>query len=120
VRTEDRAAAVQPLLRVLHVRVVDAVRELLDELGRVEELVGKVRGVEVDAEALAPPDRLERPVGGGKVIGDLGGVHLEGEAHALLVEDVDDRIPALGEVVIASLDLVPVVRREGVEHVPDR
>jgi hypothetical protein len=44
---------------------------------------------------------------------------LEGEAHALGVEDVDDRPPALGEVLVAALDLAPVVGRERVEHVPD-
>jgi hypothetical protein len=46
-------------------------------------------------------------------------VDLEGEAHALGVEDVDDRAPALGEVLVAALDLGPVVGREGVELVPD-
>jgi hypothetical protein len=45
---------------------------------------------------------------------------LEREAHALGVEDVDDRPPALGEVLVAALDLRPVVRRERVEHVPHR
>ena len=32
-----------------------------------------------------------------EVVGDLGGVDLEREAHALGLEDVDDRAPALGE-----------------------
>jgi hypothetical protein len=44
---------------------------------------------------------------------------LEGEAHALGVEDVDHGPPALGEVRVAALDLRPVVGREGVELVPD-
>ena len=79
----------------------------------------EVRGVEVDAEALAVPDRVERLPRRGEVVGDLGRVHLEREAHALLVEHVDDRVPALGEVLVAALDVVPVVGRERVEHVPD-
>jgi hypothetical protein len=44
---------------------------------------------------------------------------LEGVAHALGVEDVDDLRPALGEVLVAALDLREVVRGEGVEQVPD-
>jgi hypothetical protein len=47
-------------------------------------------------------------------------MHLEPEAHTLGVEDVDDRAPALGEVLVAVLDLGEVVRRKGIEHVPDR
>ena len=47
-------------------------------------------------------------------------MHLEAEANALLVEDVEDRIPACGEVREASLDLGPVVGRKRVEHVPGR
>ena len=47
-------------------------------------------------------------------------MHLEREADAFGVEHVDDRAPALGELLVASLDRVEVVRREGVEQVPDR
>ena len=56
----------------------------------------------------------------GEVVGDLGRVDLERELHALGVEDVDDRREALGELLVAALDLGEVVRREAVEHVPDR
>ena len=80
----------------------------------------KWRRVEVDPEALAVADRVERLPRGDEVVGDLGRVHLEPEPDALGVEDVDDRRPALGEVLVAALDLGEVVRREGVEHVPDR
>ena len=41
---------------------------------------------------------------GHEVEGDLGGMHLEPEAHASRVEDVEDRAPALGEVVEAAFD----------------
>ena len=98
VRAEDRPAAVEPPSRVLDVHVVDPVGELLDELRRVEELVDEVARVEVDPEALAVVDRVERLPRGDEVVGDLGRVHLEPEAHALGVEDVEDRPPALGEL----------------------
>jgi hypothetical protein len=120
VRGQDRAAAVEAALRVLDVYVVDPIRELGHECGRVEELRGEVARVEVDAEALAPVDRLERAPGGDEVVGDLGGVDLEPEADALRVEDVDDRAPALRELLVAAVDLGEVVRRERVELVPDR
>jgi hypothetical protein len=68
----------------------------------IEELVREVARVEVDPEGFAPPDRLERAPRGGEVIRDLGGVELEGEAHALGVEDVHDRPPAGGEVVVRA------------------
>ena len=120
VRAEDRAASVEPFARVLHVHVVDAVGELEHERSRVEQLVGEVARVEVDAEALAVPDRVERPARGDEVVGDLGRVHLEAEADALPVEDVHDRAPAVREVLVAAVDLGEVVGRERVEQVPDR
>src|SRR5262249_52472675 len=60
VRGEDRAASVEPLLRVLDVDMVDAVRELERELRGVEKLVREVARIEVDPEALAVADRVER------------------------------------------------------------
>ena len=86
---EDRAAPVEPAQRVLHVHVVDAVGELLDEGGRVEELVREVARVEVDPEALAVADRLERLAGRDEVVGDLGRVHLEREVGPLAGEERD-------------------------------
>ena len=65
-------------------------------------------------------DRRERLARGQEVVGDLGRVDLEREAHALGLEDVDDRAPALGELLVAALDRREVVGRERVEEVPDR
>ena len=96
------------------------VAELVDEGGGVEELVLEVAGVEVDPEAGAVADRRQRLARGQEVVGDLGRVDLEREAHALGLEDVDDRPPALGELLIAALDRREVVGRERVEEVPDR
>jgi hypothetical protein len=120
VAAEDRAAPVERALGVLDVRVQDLRAELEHERRRVEELVLEVARVEVDPEALAVADRGERAPRRDEVVGDLGRVHLEREAHALGLEDVDDRAPALGELLVAALDCRKVVRRERVEHVPDR
>ena len=85
-----------------------------------QELVLEVAGVEVDPEARPVADRRERLARRDEVVGDLGRVDLEREAHALGLEDVDDRPPALGELLVAALDLAEVVGRERVEEVPDR
>ena len=65
-------------------------------------------------------DRVEgghrRPV----VVRDLARMHLVGEADTDLVEDVDDRVPAIGEVGVAGLDHVVAHRREHRHVVPDR
>ena len=80
--------------------------------------MGEVRGIEVDPERGPPVDRVERLARRHEVVGDLRGVHLEAEAHALAVEHVEDRAPALREVLVAALDHGEVVRRERVEQVP--
>jgi hypothetical protein len=99
---------------------MDPLRELVDERGRVQQLGLEVARVEVDPEARPVVQRRQRLARRDEVVGDLGRVHLEREAHALGVEDVDDRPPRLGEALVAALDLVEVVGRERVEHVPDR
>ena len=55
-----------------------------------------------------------------EVVRDLRRMHLEPEAHALRVEDVDDRPPPLGELLIAAVDLGVVVGRERIDEMPDR
>ena len=74
--------------------VVDVGGELVDERGGVEQLRLEVARVEVDPEARPVPDRRERLARRHEVVGDLGRVDLEREAHALGVEDVDDRRPS--------------------------
>ena len=79
------------VLRVLDVDVVDAVGELEGELARVEVLVREVGRVEVDAERRASADGCERLRGRHEVVCDLRRMHLQAEADALGVEDVEDR-----------------------------
>ena len=106
--------------RVLDVRVEDPAPELGDEGRRVQELVLEVARIEVDAEARPVADRGQRLARRDEVVGDLGRVDLEREPDALGLEDVDDRPPALGELLVAALDRVEVVGRERVDHVPGR
>ena len=105
VAAEDRRPPVERALRVLDVDVEDPGRELVDERRRLQELMLEMAGVEVDPEARPVADRRERLARRHEVVGDLGRVDLEREAHALGLEDVDDRPPALGELLVAALDL---------------
>ena len=101
--------------------VVDAVGELVDERGASRGTGARSGcGSKLIPKPGAVADRRQRLARGDEVVGDLGRVDLEREAHALGVEDVEDRAPALGEVLVAALDLGEVVGRERVEHVPDR
>ena len=93
----DVAVAVAPP-RVLDVRVEDAVREVADELHVVDTLVAEVAGVVVEAEALVVADGLKGALRGGDVEGDLGRVHLEGEVDVVLLEGLEDGLPAPGVI----------------------
>src|SRR5689334_2327439 len=99
--------------------VVNAVGEVEDEGVAVEELVGEMARVKINTEAGAVADGVERLTGGDEIIGDLGRVNFQAELDPFLVEHVNDRVPAVGKILVAALDLGEVVRREGVEHVPD-
>src|SRR5437899_4914841 len=111
VRAQDRAVSVEQLLRVLDVDVIDAIPKLHHERRRVEELVREMAGIAVDAEPRPIAARGQRLASRHEVVSDLGRMHLEAEADAFLVEDVDDRVPARGKVRVASLDLGPIVGR---------
>ena len=65
-------------------------------------------------------DRLHGAHGGPVVVGDLRRVHLVGEPDALAVEDVEDGVPAGGEVVVPGVDEVLAGRREHRDVLPDR
>jgi len=68
----------------------------------------------------AAADRFECALGRPVVVGDLAGVHLVRVTDADLVEHVEDRVPALGEVLESALDHRRGHRREHRERVPDR
>ena len=93
-RAEPPVAAVEPLAGLLAVHVVDPVPEVGQERHRVQVLPDEVARVEVQPERRPVAHRLQRPPGGPEVVGDLAGVHLVREPHALGVEHVQDRVPA--------------------------
>jgi hypothetical protein len=93
----------------------DAVAEGADELHVVDALVAEVRGVVVETETLVALDRRDGALRAGDVERDLGRVHLEGEVHVELVEGLEDRAEALGEVGVAGIPILLRGGREGVD-----
>src|SRR5699024_12253804 len=89
---------------VLAVDVVDANGEVGDEGERIDLLPHEVGGVPVPPEGGPVVHGLQGAPGGPVVVGDLRGMDLMGETHAALVEHVQDRVPAVGEVLIAVVD----------------
>ena len=120
VGAQQAAAAVQRDGGVLHVDVVHAIDEVLQEEVRLDALPDQMAGVEVQAELRAIRKLGQQLLGGIVVKGDLTGVHLKGEHHAVLLELVQDGAPQAHDLVEAVLDHLLGGLREGVEIAPDR
>jgi hypothetical protein len=76
-------------------------------------------GSQFRPNAGAVADRFEGADGGPVVVGDFGGVDLVGEADAAFVEDVQDGVPAVGEVLVAGIDDLLGDGREHGDVLPD-
>ena len=117
---EDAGLPVELQRGVLHVDVIDPVRELVDEPGRIHHLPVQVARVEIEPERLPPADGFESPACRHDVKGDLGGMYFEREFHAALVIDVQYRVPHLCEVPVALLDHLIGDRGKTIEEMPER
>ncbi len=97
----------------------DTVREGLDQRHRIDPLPAEVAWIEVDAEGSVMSDSLERRVERHRIVGDLGWVHLQGEADPRVSEGTEDRLPPSREVLVSIRDHLASHRREGIEIRPD-
>src|ERR1700712_5160267 len=86
---------------VLHVDVVDAIREALDERHIVYALIAEMAGVIVESEGLSATNGFERALRGRDVEGDFRRVDFECKTDTDFIEDIENRVPALREVVVA-------------------
>lgn len=121
VRGEPAAAAVAGAdPGVLAVGVVDPVAELQDEVHRIDVLPDHVGRVPVQPEGPAVADGLQGAPSRPEVVGDLAGMDLQREPYALLLEHVEDGVPAFGEVAVAVLDGGGRDGREHRDGMPDR
>ena len=116
---QDARAPVEGDARVLHVRVVDAGGERADEFRRVNTLPDQVAGVVVEAKFFPVVDGVEGPLSRVEIEGDLGRMHLQGELDPAFLEDVEDGVPAVGELGEARVDHRLGGGGEVVDQVPD-
>ena len=98
----------------------NTVRKLLDKSHRVHHLPEKMAGIEVESELLAVIQRFKGALRGHDIKSDFRGVHLKSEFHAVVLEDVKDRMPHLRKEIESVVDGLLRHRREAVKHVPDR
>src|SRR5262245_9963213 len=99
--------------------VIDPIGEAANELDGVDPLPNQVAGIEVEAKLLTMPDRFERSFGTVKVEGNFSRVNFQRETDAALGEDVENRIPTIGELLVTVVNHLLRHRRERVEQVPD-
>ena len=116
---KDARLAVERDFRVFDVDVVDAVRELADELRGIHALPQEMARIEVEAERRTVVDGFQRLLGGVDVKRDFRRMDFQRELDAVFVEFVQNRIPHLREVLEAVVDHLVGDRREAVQHVPD-
>src|SRR6188474_505679 len=98
--------------------VIDAIREFVYKSHRIEELMYEMTRVVINTELRTMVDSIECFARGHKIIGDLRGMHLQAKFSTLLLEHIQHRIPARGEILVTLLNHTEVVRRKLVDHVP--
>jgi hypothetical protein len=104
---------------ILHMHVEDAVAETPNERHIVHTLIAQMAGVVVEAEARMPAHRLNRTLRRDDVVGDFRRMHFQCEVDILLREDIQNRLPARGEVGEALLHQIGRVGRERIQILPD-
>ena len=90
----------------------------VDEVEIVELLQHEMRRVVVDLGARMVVQPLEEHLEGDAVDQVLAGVELIADVHAMLVEGVEQRLPAPGELVEGLLDEARRARRPGIDEGP--
>src|SRR3989344_5848353 len=104
---------------ILHVNVENLGGKLTDELHVVHVLVDQVAWVKVEPKLGASANRFQGAFGTCDVEGDLGRMDFQGKPDTQLSELVENRIPALGEILVAIVDVLRWHRREAVKGLPD-
>ena len=100
--------------------MIDTLAEIADEFDVVHALIAEVRRIVIESEALVISNRSQRALGGSDVECDFRGVDFEREIHIDFFKRIEDRQPALGEVLEAFFVILLRSWREGVDGMPDR
>src|SRR5271166_246893 len=114
----DALPSVRIELRVLDVERLDPLVVDVDELEIVELLQHEVRRIVVDRAALVALDRVEEALERRSVEQVLAGMELISDVAAGVVERVEDRRPAFGELLERRLDQARRALRPGIEKRP--
>ena len=91
----------------------------MDELHIIYALVTEMTGIIVESKGGAVVKSTERAVGTGNIEGNLGGMDLQGETYAHLVEDIQYGIPTPGKIVVTRIDHARRIGRKRIQQVPD-
>ena len=94
---------------------LDALVIDVDEGEIVELLQQEMRGIVIDVAALVAADRFEEQLEGGAVENILAGMELIAEIDAILVIDVEDRLPAPAKLGEGFLDQPGRTLRPGIK-----
>lgn len=74
--------------------------------------MAEMRRIEVDPQRRVMVEGREGLSGGREIVGDLRQVDFEPEPNAFGAEDVQNRCPCFGDLLVTAGDVVEVVRRE--------
>ena len=99
--------------------VVDPVREGTNELNGVDKLPVKVTWVKVKPKLGPVVDRFKGTLSRVDVERNFGRVNFEAELNSVVAEDVQNRVPLFGEIVVAGVDHGVGNGWEAVKQVPD-
>ncbi len=99
--------------------MINPVFEVPEETDRIQVLPDKVAGIPVQPERRPVPDGFHGPDRGPVVVGNFARVHLVREPHPHLVKHIQNRIPAVREVLIPGVDRLGGHRREHRHILPD-
>lgn len=116
---ENSGATVEGDGGVFHVRVINTIGEVPNELDGIDALPDEVAGVKVEAELFAIVEGLERRFRGVDIKCDFGGMDFQRELDAAFLEDVENRVPAVGEQLVTGVVHFPWRGGEIVEQMPD-
>ena len=95
--------------------MVDTAAETFDERDVIDSLISEVTGIIVEAERRATIKGFNCTLGGHNVESDLGWVNFKPKLDTHFVENVKNRIPAIGEIFLSRVNLGGIVRREGIK-----
>src|ERR1700730_3524813 len=102
-RQDPRPAVERPgCVQVFPVR--NPIGKSPDEFDGVDHLPEQVARIEVKPELRTMIYRFQGALGGVDIKGDLGGMDLEGKLDVAFLEDVEDRVPAIGEQLESLID----------------